>query len=132
MGNETTIKQGVRPGGGHDAPFHDPRPPARRPSVESWDTVARSLGLTAPRRSPAPPARSFISGYLSAAAAVCFLAGLGVFALNALVDPLWYLGGNVLAPQNFIFNERLAKTNLLLADGPASYERFVKLFGPGA
>ena len=31
------------------------------------------------------------------------------FAVNCLVDPLWYLGGNVLTEINHPFNERLAK-----------------------
>jgi hypothetical protein len=97
-------------------------PPSRPLSVESWAAFARSLGLQAPHSEPAAPRRSYIASYLSAAAAVFILSCLGVFALNAMVDPLWYLGGNVLAPRNFIFDERLAKTNLLLADGPKTYD----------
>ena len=36
------------------------------------------------------------------------------FALNCLVDPLWYLSGNILTAINHPFNERLAKLNRLL------------------
>jgi hypothetical protein len=35
-----------------------------------------------------------------------------IFSLNILVDPLWYLNGNVLQKNNYVFNERLSKTNL--------------------
>jgi hypothetical protein len=35
-----------------------------------------------------------------------------IFSLNVLVDPLWYLNGNVLQKNNYVFNERLSKTNL--------------------
>lgn len=34
-----------------------------------------------------------------------------VLALNALVDPLWYFGGNRLGSVNFAFNERISKAN---------------------
>lgn len=37
--------------------------------------------------------------------------------LNYLVDPFWMNGGNKLAPRNYAFNERLAKTNLLIGQG---------------
>jgi len=45
---------------------------------------------------------------------ICLLATVGViaagcFTVNCLVDPLWYLGGNVLTKINYPFNERLAK-----------------------
>ena len=36
------------------------------------------------------------------------------FALNCLVDPLWYLSGNILTAINHPFNERLAKLNRFL------------------
>ena len=45
-------------------------------------------------------------GWLLATAAV--IVG-GCFLTNCLVDPLWYLGGNVLTGINYPFNERLAK-----------------------
>jgi hypothetical protein len=35
-------------------------------------------------------------------------------AVNCLVDPLWYLSGNVLTHINYSFNERLSKLNRLL------------------
>src|SRR5438132_4942680 len=49
--------------------------------------------------------------------AVLATAGLNVaacFTVNCLVDPLWYLGGNVLTHINYSFNERLSKLNRLL------------------
>jgi hypothetical protein len=36
------------------------------------------------------------------------------FTVNCLVDPLWYLSGNVLTWINYSFNERLSKLNRLL------------------
>ena len=50
-------------------------------------------------------------GWLLATAAV--VAG-GCFLTNCLVDPLWYLRGNVLTGINYPFNERLAKIVRLL------------------
>jgi hypothetical protein len=44
-----------------------------------------------------------------------------VLALNCLIDPLWYLGGNRLFPQNYAYNERFSKTNLYLRD-PRRYD----------
>ena len=35
-----------------------------------------------------------------------------IFFLNVLVDPLWYLNGNTLQKNNYVFNERFSKTNL--------------------
>jgi len=54
------------------------------------------------------------------AAGVALLGG-GAAALNSLVDPLWYWQGNQIGGQNFIFNERIAKVNLLLQD-PDAYD----------
>ncbi|MFI4983087.1 MAG: hypothetical protein ACHQIO_22275, partial [Nevskiales bacterium] len=39
---------------------------------------------------------------------------LGCLALNCLVDPLWYLQGNVVGGINYPFNERLSKMIRLL------------------
>lgn len=50
-------------------------------------------------------------GWLLATAAV--ILG-GCFLTNCLVDPLWYVGGNVLTGINYAFNERLAKIIRLL------------------
>src|SRR5271170_3701841 len=36
------------------------------------------------------------------------------FAVNCLIDPLWYLRGNILTEINYPFNERLAKLNRFL------------------
>ncbi len=33
------------------------------------------------------------------------------FTVNSLVDPLWYLSGNILTNINYSFNERLSKLN---------------------
>ncbi len=44
-----------------------------------------------------------------------------VFALNCLVDPLWYFQGNRLTDRNFAFNERLSKLNQLLR-APDQYD----------
>jgi hypothetical protein len=46
---------------------------------------------------------------------------LGAFALNLLVDPLWYGRGNRLTGRNYEFNERVSKANLFLQD-PARYD----------
>lgn len=118
-------EQGIKSGADSEAPFREPPPGAPPLAVESWATFARSLGLNAPRPSPAVKARSFLVTYLSAAAAVFFLVCASVFAVNVLVDPLWYLGGNKIFPRNYPFNERVAKTNLFLAAGPASFDCLV-------
>jgi hypothetical protein len=39
---------------------------------------------------------------------------LGCFALNCLIDPLWYLRGNLVGGINYPFNERLSKAVRLL------------------
>jgi hypothetical protein len=54
--------------------------------------------------------RTYI-GWLMASAFVIVAA---CFTVNCLVDPLWYLGGNVLTGINYPFNERLAKLNRFL------------------
>lgn len=46
---------------------------------------------------------------------------LGVLAINSMVDPLWYLHGNLITQKNFGFNEREAKLNQLLRD-PDQYD----------
>ena len=55
-------------------------------------------------------ASSYLFMLFGTLALCCALA----FAFNALVDPLWYFGGNKLAPVNFAFNERLSKPNLIV------------------
>src|SRR5579862_412653 len=54
--------------------------------------------------------RTYI-GWLLASAAVIVAA---CFTVNCLIDPLWYLRGNVLTEINYPFNERLAKLNQFL------------------
>ena len=41
--------------------------------------------------------------------------------VNFVIDPLWYRGGNRLFAQNYVFNERMAKTNFYLAN-PMQYD----------
>lgn len=53
--------------------------------------------------------------FLVAALATVFLIVAACFAVNCLVDPLWYLAGNLLTRINYPFNERLSKLNRLLA-----------------
>jgi len=48
------------------------------------------------------------------------------FAVNCLVDPLWYLRGNVLTEINYPFNERLAKLNRFL---PRMHDYDCMIFG---
>jgi len=43
----------------------------------------------------------------------CVIAGL-CLVINFLVDPLWYLRGNLVTGVNFAFNERIAKLNQLM------------------
>ncbi len=50
---------------------------------------------------------------------LCALASVGMvvvgcFIINSLIDPLWYLRGNVIGEINYAFNERLAKANRFL------------------
>jgi hypothetical protein len=54
--------------------------------------------------------RTYI-GWLLASALLIVAA---CFAVNCLIDPLWYLRGNVLTEINYPFNERLAKLNQFL------------------
>jgi hypothetical protein len=54
-------------------------------------------------------------------AAVATVLGLATAGLNSLVDPLWFGAGNRLTGENYIFNERIAKLNLLLQD-PQGYD----------
>lgn len=43
--------------------------------------------------------------------ALIFIASGSIIIFNCVVDPLWYLQGNRLAPINYSFNERLSKLN---------------------
>ena len=69
---------------------------------------------TAPGRSP------FVAYLLWTGAIVTALLG-ATLTLNAVIDPLWYFSGNTIFPENYAFNERLAKSNRLLQD-PAAYD----------
>ncbi len=57
--------------------------------------------------------RRYLATFLVATA----LPVLGVLALNAIVDPLWYGAGSPLG-RNYEFNERLSKANQLAARAP--------------
>jgi hypothetical protein len=52
--------------------------------------------------------------YIGWLAASALLVVAACFVVNCLVDPLWYLRGNVLTGINYPFNERLAKVNRFL------------------
>jgi hypothetical protein len=58
--------------------------------------------------------------YLAWVAASACLVAVACFAVNCLVDPLWYLHGNILTGINYPFNERQAKANRFFAD-PQGY-----------
>jgi hypothetical protein len=59
-------------------------------------------------------------GYLAWLLASAVLVAAACLVVNCLVDPLWYLRGNILTRINYPFNERLAKTNQFFAD-PHAY-----------
>jgi hypothetical protein len=67
--------------------------------------------------SPAPRPSRFL---VSAALTVLVLCS-AVLAVNLMVDPLWFLSGNRVFPQNYVFNERQSKLNRFL-QAPASYD----------
>jgi hypothetical protein len=66
--------------------------------------------LPAPSAPPAFFRRRYLAAMLGSLGAVLAL----VLMLNCLVDPCWYLRGNLLTGVNFAFNERIAKLNWLL------------------
>ena len=72
------------------------------------------------RRRSAGRRRQF-NRYSLCLAAVVALLGCATAGLNSLVDPLWFGAGNRLTGQNYIFNERIAKLNLVLQD-PQRYD----------
>ncbi|EGW55221.1 hypothetical protein TevJSym_ae00780 [endosymbiont of Tevnia jerichonana (vent Tica)] len=47
-----------------------------------------------------------------------------VFIINCTLDPLWYLKGNVVTHQNYVFNERLSKMNRFLKN-PHDYDCYI-------
>jgi hypothetical protein len=62
-----------------------------------------------------PPAsaasfRSYLAAMLATAGGILGL----VLLVNGLIDPCWYLRGNLLTGRNFAFNERIAKLNRML------------------
>jgi hypothetical protein len=64
--------------------------------------------------------------FIGALAATAGLIAAACFAVNCLVDPLWYLRGNVLTEINYPFNERLAKLNRFL---PRMHDYDCMIFG---
>lgn len=61
---------------------------------------------------------SYLRTYFVLSSILLLLTGL----INSLVDPLWYGTGNRLTGQNFSFNERVSKTNLLLHSQRQQYD----------
>ena len=55
-----------------------------------------------------------VLAYLTWALGSAVLIAGACFLINCLVDPLWYLRGNVLTGINYPFNERLSKINQFL------------------
>src|SRR5437764_14367146 len=53
--------------------------------------------------------RKRLSTFIGVLLATAGLIVAACFAVNCLVDPLWYLRGNVLSEINYPFNERLSK-----------------------
>ena len=58
--------------------------------------------------------RKQVLAYLAWALGSAILIAAACFLVNCLVDPLWYLRGNVLTGVNYPFNERLSKINRFL------------------
>jgi hypothetical protein len=69
------------------------------------------------RASQSGPHRTFVILFALVSALTC----IAVIALNSMVDPLWYFGGNLLTGKNYAFNERQSKLNQLLHD-PERYD----------
>lgn len=65
--------------------------------------------------------KSGFVGYLSWTGAIVTALLGATLTLNVVIDPLWYFSGNRVFPENYAFNERLAKSNQLLKD-PGAYD----------
>jgi hypothetical protein len=61
-----------------------------------------------------PQRRRQVLSYLAGALGCATLIAAACFLINSLVDPLWYLRGNLLTGINYPFNERLSKINQFL------------------
>src|SRR5205085_8145092 len=61
------------------------------------------------RPRPMTRSRKRLVTFIGALAATAGLIVAACLAVNCLVDPLWYLRGNVLTEINYPFNERLSK-----------------------
>src|SRR5260370_27616028 len=64
--------------------------------------------------------------FIGALLATAGLIATACFVVNCLVDPLWYLRGNILTEINYPFNERLAKLNRFL---PRMHDYDCMIFG---
>src|SRR5712671_6666311 len=64
--------------------------------------------------------------FIGALLATAGLIVTACFVVNCLVDPLWYLRGNILTEINYPFNERLAKLNRFL---PRMHDYDCMIFG---
>jgi hypothetical protein len=66
--------------------------------------------------------RSFL--YVLTSGAVVLLLLTAILGLNVLVDPLWFFGGDKLAPRNFAFDERTARA-ARFASGDRNYDCYI-------
>jgi hypothetical protein len=66
--------------------------------------------------------RSFL--YVLTTGSVVFVLLAAILGLNILVDPLWFFGGDKLAPKNFAFDERTARA-ARFASGAKDYDCYI-------
>jgi hypothetical protein len=66
--------------------------------------------------------RSFL--YVLTTGGVALLLLAAILGLNILVDPLWFFGGDKLAPRNFAFDERTARA-ARFASGAKDYDCYI-------
>lgn len=81
----------------------------------------RTMSPAAERPAAAGGRRRLFTRYLLGLGLVTAVLCGTITAVNLLVDPLWLGHGNQVSGRNFIFNERVAKVNLLLQD-PSAYD----------
>lgn len=87
-------------------------------SLSEEQSVSPEIGAFAASRMPR---RWLFNRYLLNLAFFAILLGAAVTTVNSVVDPLWYWRGNQISGHNYIFNERVAKVNLLFQD-PDAYD----------
>ncbi len=73
------------------------------------------------RKTAAPLRRRLFNRYLAGVFLATGLLSAGAVVLNSVIDPLWFWRGNLITGQNYIFNERVAKVNLIL-QAPEKYD----------